>query len=60
VKTPKTVERARIWSRCPYVVDSTKKLVTSAETRIAEAKVDNIHFGFDKVVPKGTKEGEVE
>ena len=30
------------------MVDSTKEIVTSAETRIAEAKVDGIHFGFDK------------
>lgn len=42
------------------MVDSTKEVVTSAETRIAEAKVDDIHFGFDKVFSKGTQEGEVE
>ena len=42
------------------MVDSTKKLVTSAETRIAESKVDDIHFGFEKVVSKGTKERGVE
>jgi hypothetical protein len=42
------------------VVDSTKEIVTSAETRIAEAKVDDIHFGFDKVVYKETNKGKVE
>jgi hypothetical protein len=42
------------------VVDSNKKLVISAETRIAEVTVDDIHFGFEKVVSKRTKAGEVE
>ncbi len=31
-----------------YLVDSTKEVVTMAETRIAGAKVGNIHFEFDK------------
>lgn len=42
------------------MVDSTKEIVTSAESRIAEAKVDDNHFGFDKVVYKGIDKGEVE
>ena len=31
-----------------YLVDSTKEVVTTAETRITGAKVGNIHFDFDK------------
>jgi hypothetical protein len=42
------------------VADSIKEIVTSTETRIAEAKVDDNHFGFEKVVSKGTNKGEVE
>jgi len=30
------------------VADSIKEIVTATETRIAEAKVDDNHFGFDK------------
>jgi hypothetical protein len=29
------------------VVDSTKEIVTPTDTRIAAAKVGDIHFGFD-------------
>jgi hypothetical protein len=43
------------------VVDSIKEIVSSAETRIADAKVDDNPFGFDKkVISNRTKAGEVE